>query len=327
MNRNIPPRLKSKTQKRVSKQFQFSKAERIMATTRLLRSSNKPLGRIFAASSSWPSLLGKTVKCVSKGGLDGEKKVCGNSERKLMVAAKDPVAAAESTTEVISKPQVDWGRELASLLANAINAINAMRQVLKPVVKPRPWKLHFQMLIEKVIIDCRFFTIFAVAGSLLGSVLCFMEGCFLILESYLHYFHSLSRKSEQEHIIHLLIEAIDMFLVGTAMLIFGMGLYIMFVGSNTMKGGAPSLPRSNLFGLFHLKILPVWVEMKSVSQAKSKIGHAMMMILQVGVLEKFKSTPIVTSLDLACFAGAVFVSSACIFLLSRLSVGSSIGDS
>ena len=66
--------------------------------------------------------------------------------------------------------------------------------------------------------------------------------------------------------------------------------------------------------------------MKSVSQAKSKIGHAVMMILQVGVLEKFKSIPIVTNLDLACFAGAVFVSSACIFLLSRISVGSSLGD-
>lgn len=66
--------------------------------------------------------------------------------------------------------------------------------------------------------------------------------------------------------------------------------------------------------------------MKSVSQAKSKIGHAVMMMLQVGVLEKFKSIPIVTSLDLACFAGAVFVSSACIFLLSKLSVGSNMGD-
>lgn len=58
--------------------------------------------------------------------------------------------------------------------------------------------------------------------------------------------------------------------------------------------------------------------MKSVSQAKSKIGHAVVMILQVGLLEKFKRIPLVTPLDLACFAGAVLVSSACIFLLSRL---------
>ncbi|KAJ6679237.1 hypothetical protein OIU79_019071 [Salix purpurea] len=90
-------------------------------------------------------------------------------------------------------------------------------------------------LIEKAIIDCRFFTLFAVAGSLLGSALCFVEGCFLILESYFQYFNTLSRVSDQGHLVHLLIEAIDMFLVGTAMLIFGVGLYVMFVGSKNSK--------------------------------------------------------------------------------------------
>ena len=66
--------------------------------------------------------------------------------------------------------------------------------------------------------------------------------------------------------------------------------------------------------------------MQSVSQAKSKIGHAVMMILQVGVLDKLKSVSVVTGLDLACFSGAVFISSACIFLLSKLSVCSTMED-
>ena len=61
--------------------------------------------------------------------------------------------------------------------------------------------------------------------------------------------------------------------------------------------------------------------MQSVTQAKSKMGHAVIMIMQVGVLDKFKSVPLVTGLDLACFAGAIFVSSACLFLLSRHSFG------
>lgn len=212
-----------------------------------------------------------------------------------------------------------------------------------------------------------------------------MQGCFLILESYFQYFNTLSRVSDQGNLVHLLIEAIgryylplvflelkpilcfcffsfflttscsiiilnaDSFLVGTAMLIFGAGLYVMFVGSKNPKDEALSLPDSNLFGLFSLKVslfffqlliqnnsfinskywffwfflqsLPTWVEMRSVSQAKSKIGHAIMMILQVGMLEKFKNIPLATSLDLACFAGAVLFSSACIFLLSKLSPG------
>lgn len=78
--------------------------------------------------------------------------------------------------------------------------------------------------------------------------------------------------------------------------------------------------------IFVFQSLPKWVEMESVSQANSKIGHAVLMILQVGVLEKFNSIPLVTCLDLVCFAAAVLVSSACIYLLSRLSVGSTTQD-
>ena len=45
----------------------------------------------------------------------------------------------------------------------------------------------------------------------------------------------------------------DMFLVGTAMLIFGVGLYVMFIQSRTtMKGKETS--GSNLLGIFHLKV-------------------------------------------------------------------------
>ncbi|KAG8632534.1 hypothetical protein MANES_18G031533v8 [Manihot esculenta] len=175
------------------------------------------------------------------------------------------------------------------------------------------------MFIEKAIIGCGFFTLFAIAGSLLSSVLCFLEGCSLILESYFHYFSSLSQSSDQGQMVQLLIEAIDLSLVGTAMLIFGVGLHVILVGPNHSKAKRQWLPESNFFGLFYLK-------MESVTQAKYRIGYAAIMILQVGLLEKFKKVPLVTSLDLACFAGAVLVSSASIFDLSKLSVGDIGGE-
>ncbi|KAH7533260.1 hypothetical protein FEM48_Zijuj04G0111800 [Ziziphus jujuba var. spinosa] len=200
-----------------------------------------------------------------------------------------------------SKPkEVQIGGILEYLVSVIPNANHAVLVFLRNTFRQKSLKHRLQMAIEKMIIDCRFFTLFAVGGSLIGSVLCFLEGCFTILESYFQYFHALSEKSDQGHVVELLIEATDMFLVGTAMLMFGFGLYAMFT-------------------------VPAWVEMQTVSQAKSKIGHAMMMILQVGVLQKFKSIPLVTGLDLACFAGAVFLSSACIFVLSRISYSSTDG--
>ncbi|XP_020994918.1 uncharacterized protein LOC107481073 isoform X1 [Arachis duranensis] len=193
----------------------------------------------------------------------------------------------------------------------------------------KPWNniLHPEMLIERAIIDCRFFTLLAVAGSLLGSLLCFVEGCVLVVECYGHYFHTLGQRLDQHHLVQLLIEAIDMFLVGTALLVFGAGLYTMFVGSRTTnnnkkkeKDATSMHSESNILDLFYTKTGggPGWVGMQSIEEAKSKIGHAVMMIVQVGILEKLKDIPLVTAIDLASFAAVLLTSSASIFVLSKL---------
>ncbi|XP_057469394.1 uncharacterized protein LOC130758483 [Actinidia eriantha] len=250
---------------------------------------------------------------------DAEKSHGGAHEKKPSSVAAKAVAVATFERLIMSPsepPMIDLIVDLASVVTKLIGMALMIFQV---AAKTRPRKFHVQMFIERCIIDCRFFALFAVAGSLLGSVLCFVEGCFMVIESYLQYFHALSQRSDQGHVVHLLVEAIDMFLIGTAMLVFGMGLHGMFVAA---KGKGSQLPAgSNLFGLFNLKTLPRWACMQSVTQAKSKMGHAVIMIMQVGVLDKFKSVPLATGLDLACFAGAIFVSSACLFLLSRLSFG------
>ncbi|XP_038976164.1 uncharacterized protein LOC120107081, partial [Phoenix dactylifera] len=167
---------------------------------------------------------------------------------------------------------------------------------------------------------CQSFTLIAVAGSLIGSVLCFVEGCFLVLEAFFQYFHMISQRLAEGGIIQLLIEAIDTFLVGTALLTFGMGLYVMFSGSaDTKQNRGWQIAESSL-GSFNLQMLAKSMEMQSISEAKSKIGHAILLILQTGMLEKFKNVTLASGLDLACFAGAVFISSACVFLLSKLTM-------
>ncbi|KAK4352027.1 hypothetical protein RND71_027545 [Anisodus tanguticus] len=249
------------------------------------------------------------VKCVNKGGLVG-----GGDVQKKPVAAK---AVGTATGVVVSEPMTqNWNISDVSLVAE--NVSDLILQNLKKFLKQMPEKLyHLQLFIEKGILDCRFFTLFAVAGTLIGSLLCFVEGCYLIVESYVHYFIALSHKADLGHVVQLLIEALDMFLLGTAMLTFGMGLYVMFVGSRNKWSGQ---------NMFNFQTLPSLMGMKSVMQAKSRIGHALIMLLQVGVLEKFKNISVVNGLDLACLAGAVFVSSICVFLLSRLAVTTTKAD-
>ncbi|XP_028757616.1 uncharacterized protein LOC114716738 [Neltuma alba] len=136
-----------------------------------------------------------------------------------------------------------------------------LSSLLSPLKTP-PSNVRPQMLIQKAIIDCRFLTLFAVLGSLLASALCFIEGFSLVIQTYAQYFHIWSNRLDQGHVAKLLIEAIDMFLVGTGMLIFGVGLYVMFVGSKTEEQP------------WDFQSAPRWVGIESIGQAKSRIGHA-----------------------------------------------------
>ncbi|XP_058772652.1 uncharacterized protein LOC131646695 isoform X2 [Vicia villosa] len=77
-----------------------------------------------------------------------------------------------------------------------------------------------------------------------------MQGSTFVAGSFLEY--SVNRTK----VMQMLIDALDVYLLGTVMLVFGMGLYELFVSK---LGSTSSLPdqtpsyRSNLFGLFPLK--------------------------------------------------------------------------
>lgn len=92
-----------------------------------------------------------------------------------------------------------------------------------------------------------------------------------------------------------------MFLFGTSMLVLGMAIHNMFVRCRTDQSNQRTRG------------------IRTIGEAKTRIGYAVVMILHVGMVEKFKTTPLVTCVDLACFAASLFVSSASMFLFSRLS--------
>ncbi|CAK9143708.1 unnamed protein product [Ilex paraguariensis] len=169
--------------------------------------------------------------------------------------------------------------------------------------------------IEKVIYGCRFLTILAVWGSLVGSFLCFIKGCTYVVASYQGYL------ANRAKVIMLLVEAIDVYLLGTVMLVFGMGLYELFISNLDIAKllSEEKIPyRSTLFGLFPLKERPRWLEIKSVNELKTKLGHVIVMLLLIGLFEKSKKAAIQSPLDLLCFSATILLSSGCLYLLSKL---------
>ncbi|KZV20215.1 hypothetical protein F511_01072 [Dorcoceras hygrometricum] len=298
-----------------------------MAATRLLRLAKMPAGLGFSketvSTSSFTLTRSRhrTPMCLKDIGSSSDTHTpnVGGCRKPVMVVQATS-SSSSSSCVLISEPKMNKIVDLALLFANTAQVLSKW---LAFITRRRPWRSHIQMFVEKVIIDCRFFALLAVAGSLMGSVLCCVQGCFLVLESYFQYFHAMSKMSEQGHVVLLLIEAIDMFLVGIAMLIFGMAMHIMFVGTNNSRRLEYSA--STTSKNFSLEKLSSLIKMRSVMQAKSKIGHAVILILQVEILEKFKYVTTTSPLDLVCYAGVVLLSSASIFILSRIALSRAEG--
>ncbi|KAK4411089.1 hypothetical protein Sango_0181900 [Sesamum angolense] len=148
--------------------------------------------------------------------------------------------------------------------------------------------------IERVIFDFRFLALLAVGGSLAGSVLCFLNGCVYIFEAYKVYWTSCVKGIHTGNMVLRLVEAIDVYLAGTVMLIFGMGLYGLFI-SNVTPDVPPSTDRalkgSSLFGMFALKMF-----------------------------ERSKMVTITTGTDLLSYSVCIFLSSAsCTFFTTYIS--------
>ncbi|KAG8638104.1 hypothetical protein MANES_15G184400v8 [Manihot esculenta] len=142
------------------------------------------------------------------------------------------------------------------------------------------------------------------------------KGCSHVVSSFMEYFVNHGK------VILSLVEAVDFYLLGTVMMVFGMGLYELFISNlDTAKlvAGERVSYRSNLFGLFTLKERPRWLEIKTVNELKTKLGHVIVMLLLIGFFEKSKTAVIQSPMDLLCFSASVLLCSGCLYLLSKLS--------
>jgi len=187
---------------------------------------------------------------------------------------------------------------------------------IKPVDVSNSQARRLEETVEKIVYRCRFLTFFGVMGSLVGSLLCFVKGCTVVTSAFLEY--SVVNRGK---VIMLLLEALDIYLLGTVMLVFGMGMYELFISNlDIAKSHSDDrdLQRSNLFGLFSLMQRPKWLEIKSLNELKTKLGHVIVMLLLIGLFDKSKKAAIHSPTDLLCFSASILLSSCCLFLLSKL---------
>ncbi|KAI4382990.1 hypothetical protein MLD38_008877 [Melastoma candidum] len=238
----------------------------------------------------------------------------------------------------LTRPRVVCPRASAESSPSSTSTTDSVRTIHQPPTRPPSDPFDYALVgpsgdpvpgifrtaesyIEKTIFDFRFLALLAVGGSLAGSILCFLNGTVYIFDAYKVYWTSCVKGIHTGQMVLRLVEAIDVYLAGTVMLIFGMGLYGLFI-SNVSPNSPPAQDRalkgSSFFGMFALKERPKWMKISSLDELKTKVGHVIVMILLVKMFEKSKLVTIATGLDLLSYSVCIFLSSASLYILHNL---------
>ncbi|XXG75450.1 hypothetical protein AAC387_Pa08g0014 [Persea americana] len=179
--------------------------------------------------------------------------------------------------------------------SNSITCRSTLESECKRVELPSERRVRaLEEGIEKAIYGFRFMTFLGVWGSLLGSLLCFLKGCVYVVGAFTEYYMRGGK------VIVMLFEAIE----------------THELSHPTEKAAY----RSNLFGLFTLMERPRWLEIQSINELKTKLGHVIVTVLLVGLFEKSKKVVMCYSTDLLCFSAAILLSSGGLYLLSKLNI-------
>lgn len=130
---------------------------------------------------------------------------------------------------------------------------------------------------EHVLYSTRYLSILAVIGSLVSSVALFLRGCMVVFESIRHFFIDLARGEvdpNYEKMFEELVSSVDIFLFALVLIIFGVGVYELFITK------IDPVEREN-------DTRPSWLRISSVDDLKSSLGKVILMVL---IVSFFKHT-------------------------------------
>lgn len=91
----------------------------------------------------------------------------------------------------------------------------------------------FEKIVEKILWESRYMICIAVAASLLAALILVLIGTYDVLIVVKNLFHMFSSQEHFEEIhkiaIKHIVSAVDVYLIATVLLIFGLGLYELFI--------------------------------------------------------------------------------------------------
>lgn len=164
-----------------------------------------------------------------------------------------------------------------------------------------------EQIVERILWESRLMVVFSVIASILAAFILVIMGTYDILLFFKELFHAFSDQEiyEQFHkdaIIHI-ISAIDTYLISTVLLIFGIGLYELFVSKIDY---AEKDTRSSKILIVH-----------SLDQLKDKLAKVIVMVLIVTFFKHAIKYSYEEVLNLLYLGIGIFLIALAIYLLAK----------
>lgn len=132
------------------------------------------------------------------------------------------------------------------------------------------YKTKYARAFESSLYFSRYLTLFAVIGSLLAAIALFIRGTVVVTYGLVDFCKSFSlhHAEDYEQLLVSFVSSVDIFLFAMVLIIFGMGIYELFINKiDPVERKADARPS--------------WLQISSIDELKSSLGKVILMVLIV----------------------------------------------
>ena len=163
-----------------------------------------------------------------------------------------------------------------------------------------------ESVFEKILWSTRYTVILAVIFSVLGSIALFILGSYEIMQTLFSKLPSLLMGETHDHseLLYKLITAIDLYLIGVVLLIFGFGIYELFISKIDIARRDEAV---------------TILEIENLEELKNKIIKVIIMVLIVSFFERILkiSDSFTEPIHMAYFALSIFGLSLGVYFIKK----------
>lgn len=165
------------------------------------------------------------------------------------------------------------------------------------------YKGRTSRIFENVLFFSRYLSLLAVIGSILSAIAIFIKSSILVATGLGEFCLSIDSDNEKqiEHLLSTFVTSVDMYLFAMVLVIFGMGIYELFINKiDPVERKADSRP--------------AWLQISSIDELKSSLGRVILLVLIVSLFKHSLTLEYNSAMDLLHLAICIILVAGALFI-------------